>query len=118
MRLGHVEIFVKNPLESKKFYSDLLEFEVIDVQNDKFVWLKSGDSLILLRPSSYSASSETAEYKKSKTGIVIYTDNLGKSSEKLKAKGLVFKGTDGSEKCLTFTDSDGNWFQLVNPADH
>jgi catechol 2,3-dioxygenase-like lactoylglutathione lyase family enzyme len=118
MKLGHIEIFVKNPLESKKFYSDLLEFEIIDVQDNKFVWLKSGDSLILLRPSSYSENSKATEYKNSKTGIVIYTDNLDKSSEKLKANGLVFKGTDGSEKCLTFTDPDGNWFQLVNPDDH
>ena len=23
-----------------------------------------------------------------------------------------------TEKCLTFTDPDGNWFQLVNPVDH
>jgi len=118
MELGHIEIFVKNPLESKKFYTDLLGFELVDVQDDKFVWLKSGDSLILLRPGNYSSGLESSEYNKSKSGLVIYTDNLERTSEKLKSKGLEFKGTDGNDKCLTFTDHDGNWFQLVNPEDH
>ena len=118
MKLGHIEIFVKNPLESKKFYTDLLGFEVVDVQDNKFVWLKSGDSLILLRPGDYSPDSVTSEYSKSKSGLVIYTDDLERTSGKLKSKGLEFKGTDGSDKCLTFTDPDGNWLQLVNPEDH
>ena len=118
MKLGHIEIFVKNPLESKKFYTDLLGFEVVDVQDNKFVWLKSGDSLILLRPGDYSPDSVTSEYSKSKSGLVIYTDDLERTSGKLKSKGLEFKGTDGSDKCLTFIDPDGNWLQLVNPEDH
>ena len=118
MKLGHIEIFVKNPIESKNFYTDVLGFELTAVQDNKFVWLKSGDYVILLRPGNFTANSGTTEYSKTNTGIVIYTDNLDKTSEKLKEKGLVFKGTDGNNKCLTFTDPDGNWFQLVNPADH
>ena len=118
MKFGHIEIFVKNPLDATDFYSDLLGFEIIEIQDNKFVWLKSEDTVILLRPGNFSASSHITEYSKSNTGIVIYTDNLEKTSEQLKAKGLEFKGTDGGEKCLTFTDPDGNWFQLVNPEDH
>ena len=118
MKFGHIEIFVKNPIESKKFYEDLLEFEIITVQGDNFVWLKSGDSVFPLRPGNYSSGSHAVEYGKSDIGLVLYTDNLEKTSEKLRAKGLEFKGTDGSDKCLTFTDPDGNWFQLVNPENH
>ena len=37
---------------------------------------------------------------------------------RLEEKGLRFRGNDGSHKCPTFTDPDGNWFQLVDPSDH
>jgi hypothetical protein len=48
----------------------------------------------------------------------MYTNDLEETVDAFKKKGLEFKGTDGSEKCLTFTDPDGHWFQLVNPEDH
>ena len=32
---------------------------------------------------------------------------------RLRERGLEFRGTDGSESCLTFMDPDGNWFQLA-----
>jgi catechol 2,3-dioxygenase-like lactoylglutathione lyase family enzyme len=117
MKFGHTEIFVKDPMKSKYFYIDVLGFELVEVQADKFVWLKSGDALVLLRPSGGN-SSRAADYGSADTGFVIYTDNLQESAQKMKSSGLVFKGTDGSDKCLTFTDPDGNWFQLVDPKDH
>lgn len=118
MKLGHTEIFVKDTLKSKDFYINILGFELIEVQHEKFVWLKSGNSVFLLRPKKNSNRIEIDEYGKSKIGIVLYTENLDKTAEDLKSKGLEFKGIDGSEKCLTFTDPDGNWFQLVNPEEH
>lgn len=117
MKFGHTEIFVRNPLKSKDFYIEVLGFELVEIQMNKFVWLKSGDTLFLLRPSKNSSKS-ASEYASSDTGFVIYTNNLFESEKNLKNKGLEFKGTDGSVKCLTFTDPDGNWFQLVNPNDH
>ncbi len=117
MKFGHIEIFVKDPVKSKDFYINVLGFDLIEIQADKFVWLKSGDAVFLLRPSK-SNSERASEYASSDSGYVIYTDNLEESTAKLKSKGLEFKGTDGSDKCLTFTDPDGNWFQLVNPNDH
>ena len=47
--------------------------------------------------------------------ITLYAEDLPATKNELEIKGLVFKGFDGSENCLTFTDPDGNWFQLVNP---
>ncbi len=117
MKFGHTEIFVKDPMKSKVFYIDVLGFELVEIQIDKFVWLKSGDALILLRPSAGNGT-RAADYGSADTGFVIYTDNLQESALKMKSRGLVFRGTDGSDKCLTFTDPDGNWFQLVNPNDH
>ena len=117
MNLGHIELLVKDPATSKKFYVDVLGFTLIEEQGGgSFVWLKSGDSLILLRPGN--GAPESPEYSSGSTGLVIYTNDLGKTKDELESRGLEFKGTDGSDSCLTFTDPDGNWFQLVNPEDH
>jgi hypothetical protein len=47
---------------------------------------------------------------------VFYTDDVDKTAAELRARGLVFRGEDGPG-CLTFTDPDGHWFQLVNPRE-
>jgi hypothetical protein len=51
-------------------------------------------------------------------GIVLYTSNVEKVLKELVDKVLQVKGTVDSSKCYTFTDPDGNWFQLVDPDDH
>lgn len=112
---GHTEIFVKNPLEAKNFYVDVLGFEIEVIQHEKFVWLNSGSHVILLRPDN---PVNPSTYQETNIAFVIYTDNLLDAKEYFESKGVKFKGTDGSEKCLTFTDNDGNWFQLVNKEDH
>lgn len=114
IRFGHTEIFVKDPLRSKDFYEKILGFEFIEVQSEKFVWLKLRDNLFLLRPGKNDL--KVSEYRNSNTGMVIYTDDIDKARKEFISRGLEFKGTDGSDQCLTFTDPDGNWFQLVNPV--
>lgn len=116
MKIGHLELFVKDPLKSKLFYETLLGFKVIDVQHELFVWMKKDNIEILLRPGKND--SDHKNYNESKSGIVFYTEDLEKTRDELLQKGLTFSGTDGSDKCLTFKDPDGNWFQLVNPEQH
>lgn len=113
MKFGHIEIFVQNPLEAKRFYQDVLGFELVAVQHDNLVWLKMGEAEILLRPGKNEHP--TADYQHAPAAIVLYTDDVQGKANELRARGLVFKGTDGAPDCLTFTDPDGNWFQLVNP---
>ena len=115
IKFGHIEIFSEDPLKAKDFYTDVLGFEVVEIQHGKFVWLKLAEILILIRPGENSLS--VSEYKFSNTGFVMYTNDLEKTKVELIKRGIQFKGTDGSESCLTFNDPDGNWFQLVNP-DH
>jgi len=51
LRIGHVEVFVRDPSVARRFYEDVLGFEVDDVQaGGRIVWLRLGDRLILLRP--------------------------------------------------------------------
>jgi catechol 2,3-dioxygenase-like lactoylglutathione lyase family enzyme len=116
LNFGHIEIFSKEPLVSKDFYINILGYELETIQHDKYVWLKKDNSVILIRPGKSVHNSDN--YSNSKTGFVLYTDNLDEAADTFKKRGLVFKGTDGSDKCLTFTDYDGNWFQLVNPNEH
>lgn len=115
IRFGHTEIFVKEPLISKDFYEKILGFDLVEIQSDKFVWMKLGEILFLLRPGKNDL--QVNEYKNSNSGFVLYTDDIEEARNELTTRGLAFKGTDGSDNCLTFTDPDGNWFQLVNP-DH
>lgn len=113
IKYGHTEIFSADPLKAKDFYLNVLGFELVEIQNDKFVWMKLGDNLFLLRPGKNDL--QVSEYRNSNTGMVLYTDNLPQTRGELISRGLEFKGTDGSNDCLTFTDLDGNWFQLVDP---
>lgn len=115
MIIGHLEVFVADPSRSKDFYRDVLNFEVGDVQHDgRIVWMTKGDVTILLRPGKPPAA---PDYQHTGVAFVLYTNDLDREREALEARGLVFKGTDGDERCLTFTDPDGNWFQLVNPEE-
>src|SRR2546428_8088157 len=114
MHLGHIELFVRDPLASREFYEKVLGFEVVAVQG-RHVWLKLGAVEVLLRPGS---AAKAPDYGSAAAGFVLYTHDLATTASRLRERGLVFDGTDGSDKCLTFCDPDGHWFQLVNPNDH
>lgn len=117
MKIGHIELFVRDPGISKKFYTETLGFKLVEEQgNGNFVWVSSGEIIILLRPGK--STDKATAYDSSASGIVIYTENLDETRKVLISRGLKFGGTDGSDRCLTFTDPDGHWFQLVNPGEH
>jgi predicted enzyme related to lactoylglutathione lyase len=69
----------------------------------------------LLRPGGPPPAA--GQYEDSACGIVLYTKDLDATAVKLAEAGLVFKGTVDSDRCLTFRDPDGNWFQLVDPQE-
>jgi catechol 2,3-dioxygenase-like lactoylglutathione lyase family enzyme len=114
LRIGHIELMVADPVRSRDFYVDVLGGEVVAVQ-EPYIWVKLGEIEILLRPATGAAHSP--QYDRTPIALVLYTNDLEDTMRKLSEKGFKFTGTDGSEKCPTFTDPDGNWFQLVNPED-
>lgn len=116
MKIGHLELFVKDPLASLPFYRDTLGFDVVTVQAERFVWLKSGEQEILLRPGRPFSTSPT--YDNSRIAIVLYTDTLLDTVSALRQRGLAIACMPNEESCYTFTDPDGNWFQLVDPEGH
>lgn len=114
MRAGHIELFVRDPQAAKRFYVDVLGFEAFEEQHGgKIVWLRLGDCEFLLRPGT--PPTPECSYQKARMGIVLFTDDLPGTLAALRKRGLQPKGDDGPG-CPTFTDPDGNWFQLVNPA--
>lgn len=115
MRLGHIEIFVRDPLASRNFYRDVLGFQVVVVQNERFVWLRSGEHELLLRPRSDSATDSADRYDHARLALVLYTDDLAASQQALLVAGVTFGAPDGPDCCLTFQDPDGHWIQLVDP---
>lgn len=116
LTFGHIELFVREPMRSAAFYRDVLGASITAVQNDTFVWLAIGGTEILLRPGIPLSAGD--DYGKARVAFVLYTDNLGAMKSVLENRGLAFRGIDGSDNCLTCTDDDGNWFQIVNPSTH
>ena len=116
MKVGHIEIFVSSPTAAREFYERALGFEVAAVQGDQFVWLTNHGREFLLRPTREAPAAKS--YRESAMAIVLYCSDLERTMAELVSRGVTFAGTDGSEKCPTFTDPDGNWFQLVDPNDH
>lgn len=109
MFLRHIEIFVSDPLKSKEFYENILGFKTEVVQKDKYVWMKMGEKEILLRPKD--GSPNTRSFASSDSNIVLCSENPVAELKRMKDAGLEVKGNDGG--CPTFTDLDGNWFQLI-----
>ena len=114
MKIGHLELFVKDPLISKDFYESVLGFEVAAEQGPEYIWLRSGEIELLLRKGN-PASSPT--YEAANSAIVLYTGDLTGTAEQLAQRDVGLCDMPGSAGCLAFTDPDGHWFQLVNPDD-
>jgi catechol 2,3-dioxygenase-like lactoylglutathione lyase family enzyme len=116
MRFGHVELFVADAVRARDFYVNVLGFE-LEAENGppgqaaQFIWVKQGDWLFLLRPGR---PAESKEFRSSTANYVIYCDDLEAQAALWRSRGLEFRGDDGPG-CLTFTDPDGHWFQLVGP---
>lgn len=112
MRIGHIELFCRDTEASRAFFVDQLGFELVVSQPGGFIWTKAGEMEILLRPTD-QVQTPVAKYGDAASAIVLYTDDLDSERRRIEQNGVSILGTDGSDDCLTFTDPDGHWFQLV-----
>ncbi len=113
MKIGHIELFVKDVGRARHFYEVVLGCQLVAVQAEQFIWLKLGNTELLLRPGK--PGPHPAAYETAPAGIVLYTSHLEETAARLAERGVVFSETvDG---CLAFCDPDGHWFQLVDPGD-
>lgn len=116
LTLGNIELFAADPTASKAFYMEILGFELVAEQPGPCVWLKCGNQEILLRPRRKAHPAES--YDQSRIALVLYTDSYDRAVRELVERGLRFGAPDGGDRCATFADPDGNWFQLVDPTEH
>lgn len=110
MHVGHVELPVRDPVASRRFYVDTLGFELVSDQGPKFFWVRRGGVEILLRPGAPTPPADPADA----IGLVLYTDDLPRAVERLTSRGL---SLERKGACYRFRDPDGHGWQLVDPRD-
>jgi len=116
MRLGHIELFVADVERSRRFYVEILGFEIVADQGT-FVWVRSGALEVLLRPilAESDGAAWVGRYDRPRGGLVLHTDPLATAVARLRTLGVELGTTDQNDGCLTFQDPDGHWLQLVSP---
>jgi catechol 2,3-dioxygenase-like lactoylglutathione lyase family enzyme len=129
-KMSHVLIWVKNQQEALEFYRDKLGFEVDTdaAMGPDFRWLtmrikdQPGFEIILAEPKAgMLLDEESAAQLRSLIdkgvlgGGVFDADDIYKTYEDLKARGVEFKGPPSEQSWGTATvlkDNSGNWFSL------
>jgi len=129
-RMSHVLIWVKNQQEALEFYRDKLGFEVDTdaMLGEDFRWLtlrvkgQRGFEIILMEPKSgMMLDEESAAQLRSLIdkgvlgGGAFEADDIYKTYEELRARGVQFKGPPSVQSWGTATvmiDNSGNWFSL------
>jgi len=129
-KMSHVLIWVKNQQEALEFYRDKLGFEVDTdaAMGPDFRWLtmrikdQPGFEIILAEPKAgMLLDEESAAQLRSLIdkgmlgGGVFDADDIYKTYEDLKARGVEFKGPPSVQEWGTATvlkDNSGNWFSL------
>lgn len=110
MRLHHIEIHASDPTKSQKFYEDVLGFSTESVQGGgKYIWMKLDEVSILIRPGKSGVSGKA--FAQSAGNLVLCCEDPVATLKLMQGKGLTVRGHD--DGCPTFTDPDGNWFQLI-----
>ena len=129
-RMSHVLVWVKDQQEALEFYRDKLGFEVDTDANigDDFRWLtmriptQPGFEIILMEPKAgmmldeESAAQLRALVDKGVLGGGVFeADDIYKTFDELKARGVGFQGPPSVQSWGTATvmkDNSGNWFSL------
>jgi catechol 2,3-dioxygenase-like lactoylglutathione lyase family enzyme len=111
-----VELFVRDPERSRRFWTETVGAELEAVQPGGFTWLVLGEVGILLRPGRPGAT--PGRYDEASVGLVLEVESLAETREAFEGRGLVFEGDDGTESCPTFRDPDGHWVQVIEAGSH
>jgi len=129
-KMSHVLIWVKNQQEALEFYRDKLGFEVDTdaMVGENYCWLtmriksQPDFEIILMEPKAgmmldeeSAAQLRTLIDKGVLGGGVFDTDDIFKTYDELKERGVEFKGPPSVQPWGTATvmmDNSGNWFSI------
>jgi catechol 2,3-dioxygenase-like lactoylglutathione lyase family enzyme len=125
IRVKLTSILVNDQNRARRFYTDMLGFSIKhDIPMGEAAWLTlvapddANGVEILLEPTGHPAAVtlQQALYKDGIPLTQLYTENLAAEFERLKAKGVSFKGgpkSMGPMKFADFDDTCGNLIRLV-----
>ena len=125
MKIAMVSVFVEDPIKAFKYYTEVLGFEEVMYSPEHYLAivkspLDSNGTSLLLEPTEPGGIEIAKEYKKQlySMGIPVISfssDDIFKTAEELKEKGVIFKKdpvkTDYGYEAI-FDDSNGNYIQL------
>lgn len=125
MKIAMVSILVADPAKAFKFYTEVLGFEEVMFQPEHYIAivkspLEGNGTTILLEPTEPGGIEIAKQYKNTlyEMGIPCISfssDDIYKTAEELKNKGVKFKKeptkTDWGYEAV-FDDDNGNYIQL------
>ena len=126
MRISMVSVFVEDPVKAFKYYTEVLGFEEVMYSPENYIAivkspLDRDGTILLLEPTEPAGIEIAKEYKKQQysMGIPVISfgaDDILKTADELKKKGVVFKKdpvkTDYGYEAI-FDDANGNYIQLI-----
>jgi len=119
MKLNAIQIFVSDWVKAKKWYSDILEMELVgEYPETKAALMKlDGINFYIETPNPKWGEGWDKVKIGGRTPIIFETEDINKAVENLKQKGVIFveeisKRPWGEYKAV-FSDPDGNEFNLV-----
>lgn len=126
MKISMVSVFVEDPVKAFIHYTEVLGFEEVMYSPDNYIAIvkspmDTNGTSILLEPTEPGGIEIAKKYKKElySMGIPVITfssDNILKTVDELKSKGVHFK-TDPVKTAYgyeaVFDDSNGNYIQLI-----
>src|SRR5690349_135126 len=118
--LRHVALNARDLAAMKRFYVDLLGFEVEWEPDPDNVYLSSGvDNLALHRAPAAAASGERTPTPLDHLGLIVAAaDDVDRWAQFLESRGVVLRAQprthrDGARSCY-FEDPDGNTIQIIH----
>lgn len=123
MKIAMTSVFVPNPVEAHKFYTEILGFKSHTYMPEHYLAIvvspeEEGGVMLLLEPNQnpIARTYQEAIYKSNLPVIIFSTDNIQAEYERLKALGVVFRKapvkTDYGIETI-FEDTCGNLIQLM-----
>ena len=126
MKIAMVSVFVEDPVKAFKYYTEVLGFEEVMYSPENYIAivkspLDKDGTILLLEPTEPGGIEIAKEYKKQlySMGIPVISfgaDDIMKTADELKKKGVVFKKdpvkTDYGYEAV-FDDANGNYIQLI-----
>ena len=109
MKINHVTILVSDKNLSRKFYTEVLGFEIKEI--DGRLWIKIGEQYLHITENSGEPVPNTFYH------FAIEVDNLADYKITLKNKGVdIFDFSDSNLQNF-LRDPDGNLVELIDAAD-